>query len=73
VLREAALDAVVIREDQSIAGHERSGAALEPHHRLPYAVEPSLVDREPVGLCDQGAREPIERPHPFVGRRGRVA
>ena len=43
---------------------------VEPHGRLAHAVEPGVVELDPVLLLDRGGGRVVEGPHAFVGGRG---
>jgi hypothetical protein len=67
---EAGLDAVVVREDESVGGDERARAVGQANGRIAYAIEPRLVEPGLQRRIRFLEREAVEGPHAFVGLRG---
>ena len=59
---------VMVRQDETVGGHERSGPAIvEPHARQAEMIEPLWRDRKPVFLLNGCNGWVVERPHAFFG------
>jgi hypothetical protein len=72
IVEQAARHAVVVGEDQALAGDEaRRASAGQAHRGVLHAVQPGLVGRPAIVSAHLGGREVVEGPHAFVGTGGR--
>jgi hypothetical protein len=61
---------VVVRQDQAIRRHERSGAAREADRSLLHARQPGVGELDAKRLFDGRPRHMVEGPEPFIRLTG---